>query len=464
MSDAEVRMRRVFGTPGAVAANAGELRGQAAEAHAGLLTRACAEGDPALGRSLAALLAYVRGPAPAAEKRRLLCHPLFVEGLHALAGFSAGLRRWHDSVTTPPPGAGPAAPATRASLGNVDLAVLLRADRHWQGEHDFCTDALGRVGFPFSDWSLTLHTNRDDFLADQAVTLSLRRGRASWRLAGTDEPPFLLMSRDDCLGMIVENADTLERRRLGFPNPRVCPQLQCARPLGRSGIRYDPVGFENFRAHAGLTGGLIGRLLAAVRSNSPAVYRELRAYILAVRGFELPATAQGVVGSFSDPTLPGVMGINVGYTARHEPRVDPFCFTWLGHELGHTKDYLIDTVLYAEGLSLVLNPADRTDPIPRYGRPLSVRTLFQVPYVHLYEWALLMDFWEAGFRGLPWSVPAAAGAVGEDLAAEIVEAFALIRERARLTPWGEAALAHFRGLFAQALARWRSLRRCGWNE
>ena len=194
------------------------------------------------------------------------------------------------------------------------------------------------------------------------------------------------------------------------------------------------------------------------RRNSPAVYREFRSYIHAVRAFEFPTSALGVVGAFSDPTVPGIMSINVPYTPADEPRLDPFCFTWFGHELGHTKDYLIDTILYNEGLVLLRNAAERTDPIPRYGRSLSVQTLFQVPYVHLYEWALLMDFWDAGFQGLPWGVTADVTSVGEDLAAEIREAFALIENRAQLTPAGEAALDHFREFFAAAQARWRTRR------
>jgi hypothetical protein len=251
------------------------------------------------------------------------------------------------------------------------------------------------------------------------VTLALEHQQACWRLEDSREIPFLIMSRDDCLRMIIVSADPLERRLLQFPNPHVKARLQCASRLGHSKIRYDPIGFQDFQARAGLTGGLVERLIAAIRRNGPAVYQELRTFMHAVREFEWPTSAHGVIGSFSDPTLPGVMGINISYTPQHEPCVDPFCFTWFGHELGHTKHYLIDTILYGEGLALVRNPVERTEPIPRYGRPLSVRTLFQVPYVHLYEWALLMDFWEAGSRGLPWRVPGAVGAVGEDLAAEI---------------------------------------------
>jgi hypothetical protein len=255
--------------------------------------------------------------------------------------------------------------------------------------------------------------------------------------------------------MIVDNDDSLERRRLEFPHPRIKARLQYACHLGHSPICYDPIGFQDFQAHAGLTGGLVERLLASIHRNSPAVYREFRAFMNAVRGFELPQSTYGIVGSFSDPTLPGVMGVNFPYTPQDEPCADPFCFTWFGHELGHTKDYLIDNVLYGQGLALLRNPADSTGPIPRYGRPLTVRTLFQVPYVHLYEWTLLMDFWNAGFRGLPWRISADVAAVGEDLAAEIREAFALIRERAQLTSAGEDALEHFRQLYAQAQTRWR---------
>jgi hypothetical protein len=197
-------------------------------------------------------------------------------------------------------------------------------------------------------------------------------------------------------------------------------------------------------------------LLAAVRLNAREIYRELRTFIQVVRGYELPPTVHGVVGSFSDPTLPGVISINVAYTPENNPRIDPFCFTWLGHELGHTKDYLIDTILHEDGLALTENPSDLVGPIPRYGRTLPVRTIFQIPYVHLYEWALLMDFRAAGFRGLLWRVPEDAATVGEDLNAEIREGFELIREWTRLTPIGTAALSHFRDLHARAIARWQS--------
>src|SRR6476620_3035951 len=159
MSDAAVLVRRLFGTPGHLAPDGSDLLGRAAAAHRDLLTRACAGADPALCSALAPIRAYLGGPAPAAEKRRLLCHPLLVEGLHALAPLSPELRRWHECVTAPPADAPaePAAPAAAAALGHVALAARLRTDPGWHGECALCTDGLGRVGFPFSDWVLELH-------------------------------------------------------------------------------------------------------------------------------------------------------------------------------------------------------------------------------------------------------------------------------------------------------------------
>lgn len=462
MPDAATLIRRLFGAPGSPDVDTADLLGQAATAHAELVTRANGRADPVIERSLVPLREFLAGPARAADKRRLLCHPLLIEGLHALAPFCGDLRRWHDSVTAAasverPTGSEVPVEATKASLGHIALVARLRGDRDWRGEHELCTDVLGRVGFPFCEWTLTLHTDHGEFLANEAVSLKLTRNDASWHVDSTTETPFLVMSRADCLRMILGNDDTLERERLTFPNNHVRPRLQFANRLGRSPIRYDPVGFREHPAHAGLTGGVIRSLLIAIRRNSPAVYRELCAFTHTIRGFEFPRSESGVVDSFSDPTIPGVIGISIPYTPDDELCLDLFCFTWFGHEMGHTKDYLCDSILYAQGETLVGNAAERTGSISRYGRSLTMRTVFQVPYVHLYEFALFMDFWEAGFRGLPWDVGDSA-AVGDDLSAEITEAFSLIDELARLTPLGEIALGHFRDLHVAAQKRWQKIR------
>src|SRR5262249_53444706 len=159
-------------------------------------------------------------------------------------------------------------------------------------------------------------------------------------------------SHDDCLHLLVDNLDPVDRHRLEFPHPHVKPRLQCAPRVGQSQVHYDAVAFQNFQEHAALTGGLVEAVLAAIRRNSPAIYREFAAFSHAVRGFEFPHLASGVVATFSDPTIPGVMSINVPYSVNDEPCIDAHCFTWFGHELGHTKDYLIDTILYREGVAL----------------------------------------------------------------------------------------------------------------
>jgi hypothetical protein len=459
-------VRSLFSFPGNPATDPGEFLKQAASAHEELFRRACDPQDPDLARLLTPLGEFLGGRATPAQKERLLCHPLFLEGLHGLAPCCPKLRHWHESVTAPPAPlpAAAADPAAPASLGHVALACRLRCECHAEGEYRLCTDVLGRMAFPFCDWSLTLYTDRRDalgrrdWLGRQLVKLRLDRGQAVWQLENSPEMPFLVLACEDCRRLIIANADPRQFRGLEFPNARLKPRLQCACPLGHGPIRYDPVGFEDCAGHAGLTGALIKQLIGAIRRNSPAVYRELRACIHTVRGFEFPESAYGVVGSFSDPTLPGVVGINVPYTPEHEPCLSPFCFTWIGHELGHTKNYLSDNILYGRGQALLRNPAERTPTVPRYGRALAVRTLFQIPYVHLYEWELLMDFWQAGFKGLPWQVPEEVVAVGEDLAAEIAEAFELIEAEAELTSLGEVALRHFRGQFARMLARWYSLR------
>ena len=112
--------------------------------------------------------------------------------------------------------------------------------------------------------------------------------------------------------------------------------------------------------HAELTGGILLRLLAAIEQNAPHIYDQLCQCIRTIQGFELPAYVGGAIASFSVPTSPGVIGFNVQYTSRDEPRLSPYSFMWLGHELGHTLHYLIDDVAYSHGWRLLENPGDMT--------------------------------------------------------------------------------------------------------
>ncbi len=171
----------------------------------------------------------------------------------------------------------------------------------------------------------------------------------------------------------------------------------------------------------------------------------------------MPNYLGGQIASFSIPTTPGVIGFNVQYTDDDRPRIDPWCFLWLGHELGHTLHYLIDDVAFTHGWRFLLNPGDATPVIPRYGRALSVRTLFQIPYVHLFEWWLLMQFHERGYAALPWRITDDPQAIGADLRLEIRESFDLIEQHAQLTPTGRAVISRMHELVDEADSHWRQL-------
>jgi hypothetical protein len=453
VSGAQSLVRSLFTAPGQPFSEVDAMRRRAASAHADLLGRAMSRAE--LGRRLAPIDAYLHGSASRARKRRLLCHPLFVEGLHALSPFSAELQQWHDRVTSCAEHS-PVDPAAVDSLGNVALAILLRIDPNWCGRCELCTDILGRIGFPFCDWTFLLCSAVGAPLAGKAVSLTLDHDRACWRLGDGLDHPFLVMPRSDCVRMLLDRDACVDGKKLTFPDASVRLKLTCASRLGRSTVRYDPIAFPAGTDHAAVAGGLIARIVAAIRRDSPSIYREFRTYIETVRGFEFPRAA--AVASFSDPTLPGVMGVSVAYSDAGEPCLDPFCFTWFGHEMGHTKNYLCDTVLFTRGECLATNCREWSTSIARYGRQLAVRTLLQVPYVHLYEWELLMDFFESNFRGLPWRIEGGTAAIGDDLAAEIEESFDHLDHWADLTPTGVKAVDHFHALFEKSKHRWRTMR------
>lgn len=436
----------LFRTPGA-SLFAGELRREATRAHAALFFRAV--GDNQFLPQLRTIRDFLEGTASPGERHRLLCHPLFVNGLHELAACCPALETWRHRVQPQP------APV-ESILGEVALALALRLDHQWQGEVFLRTDPLGRLRFPFSDWSLALES-AEGVLAGRTIRVSTDQTELHWTLVERPDDAFLSLSRRAARQMFVDNAEDLTRAEIRAARDSVRTRLQRSRRLGSSPVRYEPVAFIDFDAHAGLTGGLLERLLQGLARNSPGVHDEFTALMHTVRGFELPHYAFGTVQSFSDPTLPGVMGFNANYTPEGDLQLDPFCFTWLGHELGHTRNYLIDNVLYARGEALVLNRDDSAGHVPRYERSITIRTLFQIPYVHFYEWAVLLDFARHGFAGLPWTIDGDWPAFGQGLAAEIEEAFERIADQARLTPLGQEAVEHFHALHAGLRAQWHSV-------
>lgn len=454
--------RQLFAPPGAVAPQTRHLLAEAAGSHARLLKSAGAAHHGPLDRLRAALEVYLRGPAPADEKRFVLDDPQLVEALHALSAASDDLANW-DATVAPDCCQVPAARRARlgrARLGNVAAAVLLRRRRDWCGRIELATDDYGRVHVPFCDWVLVLRSeqgNTPELFAHHRLALDLDPHQAVWSLDGQAAQQLVRMPRPAFDAMFVDNRIEASARGVEFaPGAPRC-WFERATPLGQTGIRYEPISAAAPAAHAEITGGIVSALLAAIEQNAPRIHGQLCQCIRTIQGFELPPHGAGHVASFSVPTSPGVIGFNVSYTAADEPQLSPYCFMWLGHELGHTLNYLIDDVAYMHGWRFLENPGETTPVLPRYGRSLSVRTLFSVPYVHLFEWWLLMLFVECGFAGLPWQMFDDARAVGQDVREEIAEAFALIDQHARLTGAGRAVIARLRELVAEAESHWRGM-------
>jgi hypothetical protein len=456
-----------------------QILGHAAEAHRRLLSCAAAEATTArrpagwLPAAIASLLDHFTSVAANARSaassgrafaRRFLVDPAFVEGLHRATLLSPTLADWHRRVAEPSIAniAPPADAESAHRLGNSLLPLLLRVDPHWRGEVALRTDVYGRLRFPLCDWSIALSRTAAGpgcVLSDDLVTASLTRREVRLALGDTHGGTLLVMPRDEWLRMIVANDAQLDGNRIRLQTADVTARLQHAGPLPGRRVRYEPVRLANGNDHFALTGGIIAALLGALGRHSLAIAREFDTLMSTVRGWELPAAAYGTIQSFSDPTLPRVMALNVPYGRGDEPRLCPFCFTWLGHELGHTKSYLIETILHVRGEALTTNQADYTEVIPRYGRALPLRTVLQVPYTHLYEWTLLMDLAEGAFAGLPWEITDDAREFGENIHQEIVEAFDQIERAARLTPCGREAVARLHSLCSEAQVRWQSLSR-----
>jgi hypothetical protein len=238
-------------------------------------------------------------------------------------------------------------------------------------------------------------------------------------------------------------------------DPRLSPRWDLAVPLCKNGVRFLPVHCST-AARTGLCGGLAKYAHDEMTRNSPGMHSEFCEFVRGILGFDLDGRGDGIVQSFSEPTRPRMMGFNVPFDAAGQPRLCPFFVTWLGHELGHTKLYLIGSIGWREGWRFLRNPGDPTGIIPRYGRSLSVRTLFHIPYTHLYEWTMLMDACEDASDEEP--DPAAdPNLFGEDLRAEIEESFERLAMVADLTPTGRRALDHFQQMFAAVERRWETM-------
>ncbi len=448
---------RLFAHPGGPPPES-YLLPRAALAHQHLFDHECEE-NPALSAAFPALRARPRTCDETRERNRLFRHPTLVEGLHRLSPICPVLKAWHDAVALP--SVMDVASETCDNfgcLGTIEFALRMHGRPSWNGPLRITTDTLGRLRFPLSDWGITLWTvdaGSDCVLIDEAVDVAADQNQIRWQWA-RDDAPFLTMPRETCREMVVDNREGLRMAGCECPSTRITPVFGRASPLCETGVRYEPIHIPD-AANAAETATIARLLHDAVKRNSPPMHHEFCTYMSAIRGFELHLKTRRIVHSFSDPTLPGVMGFNVPYTGRHEPRLSPLCFTWLAHELAHTKFYLINDIAFDHGWTFVRNAADMTDEVNRYERRLPIRTLFQIPYTHIYEWESLMDFLDTDFDGIPWPIEEDPIACGEDLKSEIEEAIALSDEVADLTRLGAVAFSRFRELFAQSSIRWKTM-------
>jgi hypothetical protein len=408
------------------------------------------------------LLSHIERLPSRAARQRLLLAPAFIEGLHAAAVISPTVAAWHTSIAEP--SIATLCPATTPQhadrLGNSLLSLRLREDPTWQGRVSLRTDHFGRLRFPLSDWSIELlcrDAGPHSVLADEPTTAKLTRGDIQFAVDRYDSENVVVIPRRDCLRMLVGNDGAIDGRNIVYPSGETTARLHFAGRIPGWHVRYDPMTFTN-ASHAGITGGLTAAILNAIRTNSPTIATEFDGLLSTIRGWELPPAAYGTIQSFSDPTLPRVMNLNVSYTDDEGVQIDPFCFTWFAHELGHTKSYFIETILQVLGFSLTPTHGNYTEFVERYNRRLPIRTLLQIPYTHLYEWSLLLALVENDFAALPWLIEADPIVFGEDLRAEIEEAFDRINREVQVTDCGHVVLSRLWALSKEVLAQWRRVR------
>lgn len=386
-----------------------------------------------------------------------LTSPFLAESLHALAAGNPELRKWHRCVATPSVNdVVTPDPDDAGYLGVWIVALSLRANSRQCGRFAIRSDLLGRIRFPGTTWRIHVcDAQTGEALSRELIMLTLDQERVEFHQPDC-EAPFLTLPRSSFLRLLANLQDHLDYDLATTESMNAEVKRLCK--FGSSQVRYAPAHFPATPDHAEDVRHLIEQILMAMQDFSPEMYEEFCQYIRSVRGFEIEQFEGKVIGSFSDPTQPGVMNMNVTFLD-DAPLLDPFCFTWFGHELAHTRNYMIDTVTYDRGEAFVLNRADMTPKIHRYGRRLPVRTLVQIPYVHLYEWELLMDAYEMGLQQLPWVNQQDPVAVVEEIRAEIADGFQLIDQHANLTPLGKVAIEHQENLYRQSKRRWSQLRR-----
>lgn len=421
------------------------------------------------------------------QRDNWLSSPSWAESLHAISAHNPVLRKWHEAVATPSINdVAPVAEDDAGYLGQFLLPLVLRDSPQVCGRFAVRTDLLGRIVFPDSDWrielrqkatppALTEHDSEprahkakegdqardrdsqddntsDRILARELILVFLDPLNACFYREDGSQPCFsmprtcllrMLANQSSGIAYDVHQSDTTEVK------------LSRMSHFGSSQVRYEPAYFSNnaSRESAALVGGVIDDILHSIAQFAPELHNEFCTYVHAIRGYEIPPLDGQLIGSFSDPTQPGVMNMNITFREQ-QPLLSPHCFTWFGHELAHTRSYLVDTLAHQSEMSFVRNRREMTPRISRYGRGFPIRTLVQIPYVHMYEWDLLMDAYQGGYFQTTDIAGLDVNSVADEIRAEIADGFQFIERYADLTKLGQRALEHQKELYRKCKRRW----------
>lgn len=394
--------------------------------------------------------------SPSNFQKRILLDPVTVEAIHGISSLSPELDDWHRRVASPCASQviDVSPDAARHQLGGLILILILKKSSDWTGEISLLSDLYGRVRFPSTSFNIELKTE-EGVLAKEVVTIKLDDRSAFFQMQN-DPQPFLVLDRDDFLGGL-SGKQPIRANLPGEPHPTIEPRLHFPKRFTEIEVFYDLIHSQETSTRQNPSAELIQSLLSSIRLNSPHIANEFQQFIRTIRGFEIAGSESGIIQSFSDPELPGVMGLNISYDDSGSPLLAPFAFCWFGHELAHTINYLVQNIAYHRGWQFFTNGEDKSPVIERYGRSLSMRTIFQLPYVHFYEWELLINFIEKGFAGLPWIIEGEPIEIGDDLQKEIEESFDVISDCIQLTPLGQSAMQHFQRQFHNYRSRWSKL-------
>ncbi len=464
----------VFLLPGEERATTFSLRREAIRSMESLMRQASSfDGESS---DLAIVADLIQRRLTPVQRDNWLSSPNWAEALHAISAHNPVLRKWHEAVATPSINdVAPQAEDDAGYLGQFLLPLVLHDSPQVCGRFALRTDLLGRIVFPDSDWrielreqssqppaasSMTSAETTDDahsgssqrILARELILLYLDPLNACFYREDGSQPCFS-MPRTCLMRLLANQANGIAYDVHQSDTTGV--SLSRMSRFDSTPVRYEPAYFigETPEESAALTGGVIDDILHTIAQFAPELHNEFCTYVHAIRGYGIPPLNGQLIGSFSDPTQPGVMSLNVTFEEQ-QPLLEPHCFTWFGHELAHTRSYLVDTVAHQSEMAFVRNRRELTPKISRYDRSFPIRTLVQIPYVHMYEWDLLMDAYQSGYFHSATVEGADPNAIVEEIREEIADGFQFIERYADLTELGQNALEHQKELYRDCKRRW----------